>query len=319
MRSIAHETWTEYHWEKGDMVRLKKDKGAEGKWDHVPAGAFGRVVGTDDYMVEVSLHGYWGAEDSIRGFVRASQFDLVPWERSPEDEEAIQHNALYVIRQLSWMEVTSVLRSAPDRVAFEGYSLNGAGVRVGVRTNDLVLSAVRPYLVEIDPDASPQPRWLLNDKAHALLDSLDELAVRRLAGGGACFELHWSRRGVFSIKDLGTGETRAFEGEKAQELIEANRREVRWLHDNGMARIAREAIPYPRSLRIDRSNDETLVVVELDETDLEIRRGADTATFTGEAAAAIRRACGPIKNLGRWLDKNADRLQAVEATGPTLA
>lgn len=319
MRSIAHDTWTEYHWDKGDMVRLKTAKGVEGKWDHVPAGAFGRVVGGDDYMMEISLHGYSNVEDSIKGFVRASRFDLVPWERSPEDEEAIQRNARSVVRQLAWMEVATVTRSAPDRVSFEGYSLNGVGVREGIRTNDLVLSAVRPHLVGIDPASAPQPRWLLNEEAHALLDSMDEPRELRLAGGGNRFELHWNRRGAFKIKDLGTDLTHVFEGEKARELVEANRREVRWLHDNDMPRIAREALPYPRSLRIERTKDETLAVVELDESDLEIRRGDEAVTYSGEDAKAIRQACKRIKDLGKWLDRNADRFQAVEFTGPALA
>lgn len=318
MRSVAHETWTEYHWDKGDMVRLKKDKGREGEWNHVPAGAFGRVVGGDDYMMEISLHGYSNVEDSIKGFVRASRFDLIPWERSPEDEEAIERNARSVIQQLAWTEVVTVNRSAPDRVSFEGYAMNGAGVRQGIRTNDLVLSAVRPYLVEIDPTVKGQPHWLLNEKAHEFLDSMDEPRERKLAGGGNRFEFHWDRRGAFTIKDLGTGLTHLFEGDKAYALVEANRREVRWLHDNKMPEIAREAIPYPRSLRIERSKNEGLAVVELDERDLEIRRGDETATFTGDDAKAIRQACGRIQNLGKWLDRNADRIQAVVATGPTL-
>lgn len=318
MRSIAHETWTEYHWDKGDMVRLKTSKGREGRWDHVPAGAFGRVVGGDDYMMEISLHGYSNAEDSISGFVRVSRFDLLPWERSAEDEEAIQRNVRAVIGQLAWMELSGIERSAPDRVSFDGYGLNGVGVRQSVRTNDLVLSALRPYLVDIVLGASPQPRWLLNEKAHALLDSMDVPAEHGLAGGGNCFKLHWGRRGSFRIVDLGTGMSHVFEGDKARELVQANRREVRWLHDNKMPQIAREALPYPRSLRIEPGRQESLVVVELDEGEVEIRQDGGSRTFSGEEAKAIRQACRRVNDLGKWLERNAERLQAVDVAAPAL-
>lgn len=313
MKSTQHETWTEYDWEPGDLVRLKTGRN-EGRWDEVRAGEFGRVLkGDDSYFVDVSLHGLSRGPDSIAALCRISRYDLEPWVRAPEDEAAIAANVEKLVADLAWRTGASGKADAEGRVRIEGRAVMSVGPDSYVTTNTVVLGDALRYLGDGagSVDRIGGVDWTVNEAGHALLDAAGRRATTVLAGGGNAFEMEWDRRGRFLAKDRCTGRELAFEGVEAMRLLDANRREVGWLHDGRMPAIMREALGYPRTLR--NGGDGGVTVIESDADTVEVRHAGEVFRAEGEEAKLVRRACQRVTHLGKWLDARPELLSPAAA------
>ncbi len=311
MKSTQHETCTEYHWEQGDMVRLKTGRN-EGRWDEVKAGEFGRVLkGRDTYFVDVSMHGFSRGPDSIGAFCSVSSYDLEPWVRAPEDEAAIAANVEHLVGRLAWRTDARGRVDAEGRVSVEGRSVGGVGPDSPIPTNMLVLADALRYLGDGtgSVDRIEAVDWTVNEAGNALLDAAGRRATVGLAGGGTAFRMEWDRRGRFLCKDICTEREHVFEGAEARRLLAANRREVGWIHDGRMPMIMRDSLDYPRTLR----NGGGAVVVELDAGSVEVRRGEEAFHAEGEEAKLVRRACQRVSRMDRWLDARPGLLSPAHA------
>ncbi len=301
MRSTEHETWTEYHWEKGDLVRLRRATSGHGVFQ-AKAGAWG-VVGDDrdGYWLKLDLNGYSERHDGYGNGGSASRFDLIPWVREPADDEAIRRNVADALKTLS--------RPCGKVVARR----DGRGVNLTVPTTGIMSSAsitvTNPCLPDLlphvgsggaSPDDLPDIDWRLNAIGHAFLDDLGWSGTESLAGGGNAFKLSRERRGAFVIEDLGTGIVHRITNPLADRLHRANARQVGMLHDGDMPDIARRSIPYPRTLRRDPATG--LAVVETDKTGIEIRfRDRAPLGLDGPDATRTRSACRRIMDISKWI------------------
>lgn len=314
MKAIQHPTWTQYEWENGDLVRLKKPNGGLGSWDHKEAGEFGRVTDArSQHYLEVSHHGYTKSSDSIAGYSRVSSYDLLPWLQEPRDEEALKARAIEVLNAIAWMDVIeSSYHQETGTTTIVGHGLNSMTGTRSVPIRAPALPYLLPYLGSGRVVDRPT-EWHLNEAGHALLDSLDVRHETSLAGGGGVYDFAWNRRGTFTIKDKGTDTVQTFKGEKAYNLLVANRTNVRMLHDGKMRDVAREALDYPRTLRMGN-----LKVIELDETEVEVRHPDGDAVFEGNHAKEIRRACGRVNDLLKWFDSKIDVLEAKSESRPSF-
>lgn len=318
MKSTDHGTWTEYEWEKGDLVRLAKPGSPILHGFDMPAGEFGVVVDDRDrYLVGISLHGYSRGFDSSAARATMSRFELEPWIREPRDEPAILRNVVETLRRLSWMTNARTGTVSRGRIEIVGDGIISMLGRSGFDINSIVLETALPYLGDGQGGAD-EPLgivWKPNAAAHDLLDREGCRASISLPGGGSAFDLAYDRRGVFTIRDLGTGLAGSFEGDDALRLLEANRAEVGIIHNGRMPEIARRHLAYPRSLRNEPWNG--LAVVETDEVAVEVRRGGETiGRADGAEAREIRRACRRIADLPAWFDRHPALLEAASASRP---
>lgn len=306
MKKIEHETWTEYGWEVGDLVRLKKDEPSRLRWlDPAKAGEFGVVTDIrDGYFVGVSLHGFSRPEDSIGGGVRISRFDLVPWEREPRDEPALRERVLELVKVLAWQTQAKPRQAEAGRVCLRGRQVSLMGGDRSFYVNKAVLADALPYLGDGrgSPDRLDAMRFDVNAAGHALLDAAGSRRTVGLAGGGGLFELAWDRTGKFRVKDLLTDREHEIGGAEGLRLLEENRRQVGLITDGRMPDIVREAIPYPRALRGQRD----MGVVETSPDAVELRRGDDVSAIEGGAAKLLRRACKRVRDLSRWIDAHPE-------------
>lgn len=306
VKVTEHETWTHYEFEVGDLVRLKRDERGLGSWDHKEAGEFGRVVdaGSQHYL-GISHHGFTKASDSIAGRSNVSSYQLVPWVMEPGDEVHLKARAIEALKALAWIDVTAVKHD--ERTDWFELAGHGLSLMHGTRAA-MIRGAALPYLMPYlgTGEVADRPtEWKLNESGQALLDSMGIPHEMELAGGGNSFKLTWGRRGTFSIHDKGTGSVQTFQGEKARDLMAANRDNVRTLHDGRMPEIARLALDYPRTLRMGN-----LKVVELDPVEVEVTHPEGTAVFEGAHAKDIRRACSRVKDLRKWFDARIEILEA---------
>lgn len=314
MKVIQHETWSKYEWENGDLVRLTKPESGLGSWDRKEAGEFGRVTDArSQHYIQISHHGYTKGSDSIAGFSRAFSSNLVPWVQEPRDEAHLKARAIEVLNALAWLDVIgSTHHPETGTTTVVGHGLNAMTGTRSIPVKDPALPYLLPYLASGEVVERPK-EWWLNEAGHALLDSLGVRHETSLAGGGNVYEFAWNRRGVFTIKDKGTGTTQTFEGEKAYRLLVANRTNVRMMHDGKMPDIAREMLDYPRTLRMGN-----LKVVELDEAEVEVHHPDGNAVFEGQHAKEIRRACGRVNDLLKWFDSKIDVLEAKSESRPSF-
>lgn len=314
MKAIQHPTWTQYEWENGDLVRLKKPNGGLGSWDHKEAGEFGQITDArSQHYIEISHHGYTKTSDSIAGYSRAYHSDLVPWVQEPHDEAHLEARAIEVLKSLAWLDVIeSTHHPKAGTTTIVGHGLNSMTGTRSIPVRDPVLPYLLPYLGSGEIVERPID-WRVNEAGHALLDSLDERLETSLAGGGNFYKLAWNRRGTFTIEDKGTDTVQTFEGEKAHALLVANRTNVGMLHDGKMPIIAREALDYPRTLRMGN-----LKVVELDEIEVEIHHPDGVAVFEGKHAKEIRRACVRVNDLLKWFDSKIETLEAKSESRPSF-
>lgn len=320
MKSTDHGTWTEYTWEKGDLVRLRKPGSRIMHSFDLPAGEFGLVVDDrDGYHVGISLHGYSRGIDSVAAHATMSRYDLEPWVREPRDEPAILRNVVETLRRLAWTTNARTGQVSGGRIEIVGDGINAMRGRSGFRIALAVLETALPYLGD-GTGRADDPHgidWTPNAAAHDLLDHEGCHASISLPGGGNAFDLAYDRRGVFTIRDLGTGLAGSFEGDDALRLLEANRTEVGILHDGRMPEIARRHLAYPRSLRNEPWNG--LAVVEIDEVAVEVRRGGETVgRADGAEAHEIRRACRRISDLPAWFDRHPDLLGSASSSAPSF-
>lgn len=303
MKIVQHDTWTEYQWERGDLVRLKRPEVSAYRGYGARAGDWGIVTSCrDSYYVEVSCHGYSRTMDSICGFANASKFDLQPWVRTPEDESAIERNIVDTLYRIAWLHGKIVTDHDHHSLSLHGRSISG-GYHSRLCIRRLLLPELSRYILGASAEIDPLSwSWTINEAGHTLLDQHQLQTTIGLPGGGNAFRLKFDRRGIVTVRDAGTAVEHEFTGAHAARLIDTRMVEVGVLTDGKFPLAIRKALPYPRSFRYDPHIGLAIIEVAPDEFAVH-HLGRSIGTVTTHAAA-LRRGCRKIVDLLSWIGRH---------------